>query len=155
MRPKTKVIMGIVGTVALVLMLPLLAILPWAASNAVSAAYYLLFTTQPTHKDLTGEYEATLIWGTAKLTLYANNTFEESLVTKGQEAQTIRGNWQSESGDVGHASVVTMSPDLEILEDKHGQQFSFGTHTFYKPRFGRVFAELDPDLGIRFTKRQE
>jgi hypothetical protein len=154
MRRRNRIIFGIVVAATLIVILPFLVILPWAASNAFAAGYYLLFTTQPTRQELVGEYNATLNWGTARLVLHADNTFDESLMEKGQEIQTISGAWKSSSGDAGHAAYLTMSPYLEVQEEEHGREYSYSSANFYKPRFGQVYAELNPDLGTRFTKRQ-
>jgi hypothetical protein len=150
---RRKWIIGIVGGVILAVILPVLVILPWAASNAFAAGYYLIFTTKPNRQELLGRYKVAQKWGTAELLLREDDTFQETIRVGSKSPQIINGRWSDQAADAGHAAQVTMTPYLEVHDDEWGRSFSYASLNFYKPRFGPIFAELDPDTGSRFIKQ--
>jgi hypothetical protein len=150
---RRKWIIGIVGGVALVSILPVLVILPWAASNAFAAGYYLVFTTRPNRHELSGRYTFSQKRGTAELLIREDGTFQETIRDDGEPPRMINGQWSEQSIDEGHGSAITMTPYLQVRDDEWGRSFSYATLSFYKPRFGVIFAELDPDTGSRFIKQ--
>ncbi len=155
MTRKKKYIFGVIAAAAVIASLPLLAILPWVASNAVGATYYLVFTTAPSIQELTGSYRVRPEWGLVTLTLAKDGTFEESVSEIGKSPRTIRGNYTLDSADLGHASAVTMSPYINIQNENYGQTFNYATVNFYKRRFGQTFGVLDDDTGLQYTKTHD
>lgn len=150
---RRKWIIGIVGGVALVSILPVLAILPWVASNVVAAGYVLVFTTKPNQQELSRRYRVASNKELPELIILQDGTYQESITDKNKHVQMINGRWTSEITEEGHSAEITLSPYVEIEDQEWGRTFSYGTLNFYKPRFGAVYAELDPDTGLRFTKQ--
>jgi hypothetical protein len=155
MTRKKKYIFGVIAAVVFIASLPLLAILPWVASNAIGAAYYFVFTTAPSTQELAGSYSAKPEWGVVTLTLAKDGTFEESVSEIGKSPRAIRGNYTLDSADLGHARAVTMSPYINIQNENYGQTFNFATVNFYKRRFGSTFGVLNDDTGLQYTKTHD
>jgi hypothetical protein len=150
---RRKWIIGVVCGVALATILPVLAVLPWAASNAFAAGYVLIFTTKPSPQELAGRYRVAPDKETPELIVREDGTYQESISNKSKGVQTINGHWTSEITEEGNAAAVTLAPYVEVEDREWGRTFSYGTLNFYKPRLGAVYAELDPDTGSRFTKQ--
>jgi hypothetical protein len=150
---RQKWIIGIVGGIALAAILPVLVILPFAASNAFAAGYYLVLTTPPNRQELFGQYKVDQKWGTAELILREDGTFQETIRDGSEPPRMINGRWSEQTTGGRYGSSVSMTPYLQVQDDEWGRSFSYATLSFYKPRFGAIFAELDPDTGSRFIKQ--
>jgi hypothetical protein len=155
MTRKSKWIAGSIAALIGLISLPLVIVLLFTASNAIPAAYYLLFTTQPTTQELAGEYMVQLRWGKATLLIHPDYTFQETIVADGKGIQTIIGNWTVKSVDAGHTAEVSMKPYINVQDDGYGQRYDDATLLFNKPRLGQIFAELNPDSGSRFEKQPQ
>ena len=155
MRRRNKVIFGIVGAVALIVTLPFLAILPWAASNATLAGWYLVFTKSPTLTELAGSYEAKPDWGGATLVLHHDGSFEESVSETGKAPRIITGRWTDISADGGHARAVTTSPYINVQGENYGQTYNSYRVNFYRKRFGSTFGVLNDDTGLQYIKTHD
>jgi hypothetical protein len=155
MRRRNKIICGILGVFALIVALPFLAILPWAASNAVGAAYCLVFTVAPSPQELAGTYFAKPEWGIATLTLARDGIFEEVISEAGKDRRAISGKYSVASADSGHAKAITMYPYINVQNENYGQTYNSSTVNFYKRRFGSTFGVLDDDTGLRYTKTHD
>jgi hypothetical protein len=142
------------GAVAVILLavLPFLAILPFAASNAVAAGYYLVFTRLPSLGELNGSYTAKPTWGTASLVINNDGSFEQSISEAGKTSKTLRGHWSEQPADAGHAVAVTLTPYINVQEDGSRETYKSYTVNFYKRKFGTTFGVLNDDTGLQYTK---
>ncbi|MBB5318049.1 hypothetical protein [Tunturibacter empetritectus] len=142
------------GAVAVILLavLPFLAILPFAASNAVAAGYYLVFTRLPSLGELNGSYSAKPTWGTASLVINRDGSFEQSVSETGTTPKTLQGRWSEQNADGGHAIAVTLSPYINVQEDQPRDTYKSYTVNFYKRKFGTTFGVLNDDTGLQYTK---
>jgi hypothetical protein len=153
MTKKTKyAVIAITAAICLVA-LPFLAILPFAASNAVVALYSVVFERRPTESEIVGKYVYTAEWGRAVLELRADKTFIETVSTAGQQPTQISGSWSSESGDAGVSADISFKPFIGVDDFSRGRQFGVAGLNFYKQRLGSVYGEIDPDTGVRFLKQ--
>jgi hypothetical protein len=155
MRRRNKVIFGVLGAAVLIVALPFLAILPWAASNVVGAAYYLVFTTAPSPQELTGIYIAKPQWGIATLTLAGDGTFKEVVSETGKDRRAMSGKYSVASADGGHAKAITLYPYINVQNENYGQTYNYSTVNFYKRRLGSTFGVLDDDTGLQYTKTHD
>jgi hypothetical protein len=155
MTRKNKWIVGSIAALIGLISLPLAVVLLVTASNAIPAAYYLLFTTQPTNQELAGEYVVQLRWGKATLSIHPDYTFQETVVADGKGVQTVVGNWTVKSVDAGHTAEVSLKPYINVQDDDYGQRYDYATLLFNKPRLGQIFAQFNPDSGSRFEKQSK
>ena len=124
----------------------------WFVSNAGAALYSCLFLSRPTMQELIGEYSVRTSSGEAQLVLRNDGTFSEALVVSGKVLNTVSGHWQNQTSSDDNAKVLIISPHL-VLNNAEYDVSKEAFFLFYKPRFGRIYGDANPDIGPRFVKR--